>query len=70
MKEIETIFKHDGGELGIDEDYNLYWNKKRVLTEQKVTLQWWVNVAIICASFSTLLLAIFAGLELLDYGAK
>lgn len=70
MKKIDTIFTYGSGELGIDEDWNLYWNKKRVITKGKVTLQWWVNVAIICASASTLALAIFAALELLGYSAK
>jgi len=70
MKEIHIIFTHNGGELGIDENSNLYWNKKRVITEQKVTLQRWVNVAIILASTSTVALAIFAALEFLGYGAK
>ena len=70
MKKIDTIFTHGGGELSVDEDYNLYWNRERVTTKQKVKLQGWVNAAIICASFSTLLLAIFAGLEFFGYGAK
>ena len=70
IKEINTIFEHNNGVLGIDEDSNLYWNNRRVITEQKVTLQRWVNVAIILASNSSVALAMFAALEFLGYGAK
>jgi len=67
-KAIETIFTHEiGGDvkgvLGIDKDARLYWNGQPVLTEQKVTLQWWVNVFVIVASLSTLAMAIFTGLQ-------
>lgn len=65
---IETIFTHetdDGaiGELGIDKDAKLYWNKQPIVTEQKVTLQGWVNISIIIASLSTLIIAIFIVLQ-------
>ncbi len=60
---INTIFtiNMDNGteaELGIDDERNLYWNKKAVVTKQKVKLRWWVNCGIIVASFSTLAIAI------------
>ncbi len=63
MKKIHTIFTHslDNGteaELGIDDEGNLYWNKRAVVTKQKVKLRWWVNLSIIVASFSTLAIAI------------
>jgi 1,4-dihydroxy-2-naphthoate octaprenyltransferase len=66
--EIETIFTHTTdngatGELGIDGKGRLYWNRKAVITEQKVSLQWWVNISIIIASLSTLLIAIMAVLN-------
>lgn len=62
-KKIETIFTHTTdngatGELGIDRKGRLYWNRKAVITEQKVSLQCWVNISIIIASLSTLLIAI------------
>ena len=63
MKKIETIFTHGDGKLGIDEDANLYWNEKKVITKGKITLDWWVNLSIIVASISTLVMAIFAILE-------
>jgi len=79
MSKIEPIFTQNivkdgktvvGGELGIDENCKLYWNKKEILTKQKITLQWWVNIGIILAAASTLALAVLALLQLLGYGAK
>lgn len=68
MSKIHTIFTHttdDGtkGELGIDDNGKLYWNKKLVITKSKISLKWWVNVSIIIASLSTLLMAIYAVLS-------
>jgi len=63
--EIQTIFTQDIdgsdkiGTLGIDKDGNLYWNEKRVVTEQVVKLQWWVNLSIIAGGLSTAVIAIF-----------
>ena len=59
------IFSHESdsgskGELGIDEHGALYWNGKPVVTEQKVTLQWWVNLSAILAALSTVVIAILA----------
>ncbi len=67
MKKIEAIFTHGKGALGIDEDGRLYWNDEAVVTEQKMTLQWWVNVAIIVTGFSTLLFAIITLLRFICY---
>lgn len=74
-KIIETILTHitdDGvqGRLGIGKDGTLYWNEQTVITEQKITLQWWVNLAIIMGSISTLCLGIFEGLRFFGYGFK
>ncbi len=68
MKKIHTIFIHkmDNGTeavLGIDDERNLYWNNKAVVTEQKVKLEWWVNVSIIVASVSTFAIAFFTFLQ-------
>ena len=68
MKKIETIFTHNEGELGIDGDLNLYWNKKKIVTQQEITLQLWINIAIIVGSFSTLVLAFFTVLRFFGYG--
>lgn len=62
--EIQTIFEKDIdgsdkiGVLGIDKDGNLYWNEKRVVTEQVIKLQWWVNLSIIAGGLSTAIIAI------------
>ncbi|NQS88687.1 hypothetical protein HQ584_02710 [Patescibacteria group bacterium] len=71
-KRIETVFTHkmEGGaegRLGIDDNGKLYWNEQAVITEQKVTLQRWVNIALIIASISTLAIAIFTGLQFFGY---
>ncbi len=60
---IETIFTHNEGTLGIDGNNNLYWNGKKIVTQGKVTLGWWVNTSIILASTSTFAMAIFAALN-------
>ncbi len=57
------IFSHESdsgskGELGIDEHGALYWNGNPVVTEQKITLKWWVNLSAILAALSTVVLAI------------
>ena len=33
--------------LGIDDDGHLYVNHEKVVTEQKVMLQWWINIAVV-----------------------
>ena len=68
MKKIHTIFTHTTdnnveGELGIDDDGRLYWNKKLVITKSKLKLDWWVNISVIVASLSTLIMAVYAVLE-------
>ena len=72
MKKINTIFIHttdDGikGELGIDNSGKLYWNKKMVITKRKLELDWWVNISVIIASLSTLVMAFYA---VMDYYCK
>ncbi len=67
MAEITTIFTHGDkdNELGIDmETGDLYWKKKKILTEHKLTLAWWVNGAIACGAGATVLLA---ALDLIRY---
>ena len=75
MAKVHTIFTQDldngkQGELGIDDETNLYWNNKLIVTEQKVKLQWWVNVSIIMASVSTVALAVFTALQFFGYGCN
>lgn len=68
MSKIEKIFTHKTdngveGELGIDSSGKLYWNKKLVITKSKIELDWWVNISVIIASISTLIMAIYAVLN-------
>ena len=74
VKRIDTIFSQPlpngrEGVLGIDEDCNLYWNGREVITKQELSLQWWVNIALLVASASTAFLAFLALLEFLGYGS-
>ena len=69
MKKIEIIFTHDKGELGIDEDGDAYWNKKKILTEQTITVPRLVNAAIMVGAGSTLALAFFTALRFIGYGS-
>jgi len=67
-KDVETIFSNESrggveGRLGIDKEARLYWNEQLVVTEQRVKLQWWANISIVIASLSTLVIAIFTGLQ-------
>lgn len=69
MSDIEVIFWHEAdsgakGELGIDEKGRLYWNGRPVVTQQKVTLQWWVNLSAIVAAISTV---VTAGISVATY---
>ncbi|WP_039565322.1 hypothetical protein [Ralstonia solanacearum] len=48
--------------LTIDDDGRLYWNGQLVVTEQRVKLQTWLNVAIIVGSLGALAQGVFAGL--------
>ncbi|MCE8031914.1 hypothetical protein EKK97_10925 [Billgrantia tianxiuensis] len=62
-KDIQILFgaaaeNGRGGEFGIDDDGQLYWNGKPVVTEKKVKLQWWVNCSAIAAAASTVIMAI------------
>lgn len=50
------------GNLEIDDNGNLYWNKKPVITKSKVTLKWWVDCAVIIGALSTLVIAIYTAL--------
>jgi hypothetical protein len=60
-----TVPDEQGNEhqLGFDSDGWLYWDKKRVLTEQKVTLPSAVNWSIIFGAGSTVVLAVMAVLQ-------
>ncbi len=71
-RRLEPIFDYSDdekgirGELSIDQDNKLYWNNKAIVTEQKIKLDLWVNVSIIFASVSTIIIAIVTLLQYLD----
>ncbi len=48
--------------MGVGEDGRLYWNGKRVITEERIRLEWWVNIAVIAGSLGALAQGLFAGL--------
>lgn len=64
-KNIHVLFgaKADNGvegEFGVDDDCKLYWNGKPIVTQQKVTLQWWVSFSAILAAIGTTVSAVVA----------
>ncbi len=48
--------------LQIDDYGRLYWNGELVVTEQRVKLQPWVNVAVILGAAGAVLQGVFAAL--------
>lgn len=65
---IHTIFSQelDNGtevEFGVGEDQQAYWNGKPIVTQEKVVLQHWVNVALIVTAVAVIGQAVFAGLS-------
>lgn len=64
---IHPVFSQelpDGRELtfGIGDDGKAYWNGKPIVTEEKVVLQSWLNMAIVITAIAAAAQAIFAGL--------
>jgi hypothetical protein len=65
MDKLEQIFSYTDGSnrehhgLSVNvKTGELYWDQKKIITDQKLSLSWWVNTAIILGSISTLALAI------------
>ena len=54
MVTIHPITFNDIGKLGVDENNQLYWQGKPIVTKERIVLEWWVNLAAIVAAFSTL----------------
>lgn len=68
---VQTIFSQDldngtTGEFGIGEDGQAYWNGKPIVTEEKVVLQLWVNIALIVTAIAVVGQMLFAGLAYVD----
>ena len=68
MQKVEEFMSTDSASgktlsLGLDEDGRLYVNGERVVTEQKVKLQWWINVAVVLGglgAFAQSLVAVYS----------
>lgn len=65
MPEVKRVSLADLDRLGIDENNKLYWDNLPLVTEEKITLQKWVNFAIVIGAVSTFAIAI---LDLLKFG--
>ena len=68
MPKISTIFEQDTddgktGVLGIDEDAQLYWNGRLVITDRHIKLDWWVNASVIISGLSTAIMAILSAIS-------
>lgn len=68
LPRIYPIFTQDlengqTGEFGVGEDGKAYWNGKPIITEEKVVLQLWVNIALIVTAVAVIVQAMFAGLS-------
>ena len=60
MPDIHGVTWNDIGRLGVDEQNNLYWDNKPLITRRKVTLPLLVNWAAILAGASTTLIPPFS----------
>lgn len=60
---ILSIDTDVGGRLSVDEDHRLLWNGELLVTEQRVRLDRWVNLAIIVTSVATAAIAAVAVIQ-------
>jgi hypothetical protein len=44
--------------LGIDENNKLYLDGKPIVVDERVSLQWWLNIAAVAAALSTVVMAV------------
>lgn len=65
MPKVRGITFDELDKLGVDETNRLYWDGKPVVIEERLTLAWWVNVAVLVSALSTLTLAVLEGLKFL-----
>ena len=62
-EKLETIFEYEGDDgriavVAVDRKNRLYVNGESIVTEGKLTLDWWVGAAAVIAGVSALTLAI------------
>jgi hypothetical protein len=63
MATVRGIGDDDFVRLGVDEHHKLYWDGKPVVTEERLTLTWWVNIAVVVGALSTFAMAVFEALK-------
>lgn len=64
MPNVRNITIDELEKLGVDENNKLYWNSRPIVTEEKLQLQWWVNLSAVAGAGSGIVLAT---IELLRY---
>jgi len=62
MRKVHDLYKvefNDGvtGALGIDERGQLYWRGEPIITEQRVSLPWWIGLSFVIGSLSLFVIA-------------
>ncbi|MEN3070125.1 hypothetical protein [Uliginosibacterium sediminicola] len=66
MSEIRSINIDELDKIGVDENNKLYWDGRPIVVEERITLQWWVNLSAIAGALSGVTLAV---IEVLRYCA-
>lgn len=66
MSNVRPVSLEQLDKLGVDEDNRLYWNGQPVILEEKLTLQWWINVSAVLGALSGVTLAV---IEVLRFSA-
>ena len=72
MSKVHPITQEKLDNFGFDDDNYIYWKVdgkyKKLKTEEKITLNWWVNGAVIIGALSTATLAVIEFLRFFYYG--
>ena len=63
MPTIHDIQYDELGRFGVDENNRLHWDRKPVVTEERLTLAWWVNLSVVLGGLATVLLAVLETLK-------
>jgi hypothetical protein len=69
MPNVKTITQDQLDRLGIDDANNLYWDGKPLVTEERIVLARWVNVAVVIGAVAAALTAIVETLKFLGFGS-
>lgn len=70
MSDVKTITLDQLDRLGVDAQNKLYWDGKPLVTEERIVLARWVNVAVFAGSVSTLVVAIVEVLRFIGLGVR